>query len=85
MKDKKCHGCDGVKGWSGSILWLLALVAVVIGWWQRASVVGYLGLNFDGWLQLALVLSILSLPCLLLGGCSRGHGHCGDGNCKTCK
>ena len=88
MKEQKyCH-CGSLRGWVGAILWILGLVAVIIGWWWRSSIIGYGGLDFNGWMWLALVLGVLSVPCSLRGKCPCGGrecGGCGGSGCDVCK
>lgn len=79
--------CNKIEAWLGMLLWLVALVAVVLGFMVRAGGM-YWGMDSTQLFLFAVALGVLAAPCKMNGGCPV-HGNecseCGGKGCKMCK
>lgn len=77
VKHDKMHWRCCWQPLTGTVIWLLALLALIFAWVAKDTVfLGYTGL---GWYWNALVLGVLAIPLRLKDNWCKEHGdgHCG--------
>lgn len=82
--NESCCKCGGLKGWVGTVLWLLGCVALVLGWMSVGNVLGVFGLSSLEWFLASISLGVLGGPCVAGGLCPCGKKMCDGVGCERC-